>query len=140
MQVMINVTLEGVKDECASNEILEASFFFIRELLPKCRKLEVNIFFDAIGSYDAFVEKLEDRHYEIYVNPRRKKTRQMIFLAHEFVHIKQYVLNEMSDGDNGIIWKGDLYEQDKQYDVIPWEDEAYTREEELYNKWIKLRS
>lgn len=136
---MINVTLEGIKNDEASEEILEASFFFIRELLPKCRKLEVNVFFDPIGAYDAFVERLDDRHYEIYVNPRRKKTRQLISLAHEFVHIKQYVLNEMSDDDNGIIWKGMLYEQDKIYEVIPWEDEAYTREEELYRSWLIQR-
>lgn len=134
---MINVTLEGVKDDDVSNKILDASYIFLRELLPKCRKLEVNIFIEPTGVYDAFVEKIDKRTYEVYIKPRKRLKQQLIALAHEFVHIKQYVLEEIRDHDDGIMWKGELYEQDSVYESIPWEDEAYQQEEVLYNKWFK---
>jgi hypothetical protein len=137
---MINITIEGIKDSAISDTILDASYIFLEKLLPKCKKLEVNIFVEPTGSYDAFLEKIDDYTFEVYIKPKKKVKHQLIYLAHEFVHIKQYVLKELQDHDHGIIWKGILYESDKVYDSIPWESEAYEFEEELYNTWLSLRS
>jgi hypothetical protein len=78
---------------------------------------------------------------------RYKKT--LNYLAHELVHVKQYVLGEMKDLYNGedcvgTIWKGveildkrvkaaNPFTAEWAYYEAPWELEAYGRAEGLYN-------
>ncbi len=56
-------------------------------------------------------------------------------LAHEMVHVKQYVTGELVDTDGlNVFWKGELYKdaksanEDEAYWNSPWEIEAYGRE------------
>lgn len=64
-------------------------------------------------------------------------------LAHEMVHVKQYLNNEMFDYTDGerVRFKGRLYampqskKMDWQYYESPWEIEAYGRAEGLYDMY-----
>lgn len=54
---------------------------------------------------------------------------QMVALAHEMVHCKQFLRGEL----DGFRWKKRNYEN-CQYDHQPWEKQAYALEEKLYEE------
>ena len=77
------------------------------------------------------------------VNPKAKKLvvrmkKLLIDLAHELVHVKQYLNNEMFDYvSGGVRYKGSFFDHSYQiseetYYESPWEIEAYGREWGLY--------
>jgi hypothetical protein len=65
------------------------------------------------------------------------------YLAHELIHVKQYLLNELFDYTEGKVvrYMGDKYsytdELDWSYWDAPWEIEAYGRSEGLYHKFLQ---
>ena len=57
---------------------------------------------------------------------------QMITLAHEMIHIKQYMKGEMTDEPQAV-WHGRNHEKTP-YGKQPWELEAHKMEHELFAK------
>lgn len=55
----------------------------------------------------------------------------MLTLAHEFVHVKQYMRKQLSGYKH--TWNGKKA-YNYQYDNEPWEREAYGKQEELYEE------
>ena len=61
----------------------------------------------------------------------------LTWLAHEMVHLKQFVRGELFDYENGRVqWKSRSFGRVK-YDDQPWEKEAYRLEEELYEMFAE---
>jgi hypothetical protein len=60
----------------------------------------------------------------------------LIWLAHEMVHIKQFVRGELFDYELGgkVQWKSKTYNCMKYIDQ-PWEKEAYRKEEQLFQEF-----
>ena len=59
----------------------------------------------------------------------------LTWLAHEMVHLKQFVRGELCDYETGRVqWKKRMYGR-VHYEDQPWEREAYRLEEKLYNKF-----
>ena len=59
----------------------------------------------------------------------------LIWIAHEMVHLKQFVRGELCDYETGRVqWKKRMYGR-VHYEDQPWEREAYRLEEKLYNKF-----
>ncbi len=59
-------------------------------------------------------------------------SKTLITLAHEFVHVKQLALGQLRIVKNDTskwVWCGRVYDHSNYFS--PWEDEAYTRENEL---------
>ena len=57
----------------------------------------------------------------------------LTWLAHEMVHLKQFVRKELWDYESGRVqWKSRAYSKKVHYDDQPWEKEAYRLEGELY--------
>ncbi len=54
-------------------------------------------------------------------------------LAHELVHVKQYLMGELSWRDKGMLWKGEIFAPEYLTDHLeaPYEIEAYGREKGL---------
>ena len=54
-------------------------------------------------------------------------------LAHELVHVKQYIGGELSWRNSGLLWKGHNFDPDNVMDYyeLPYEIEAYGREKGL---------
>ena len=88
------------------------------------------------------------RAFRIYLDHHRMETNEMTgetrtdmewfveilkTLAHEIVHVKQYVLGELRWRDAGLLYKGINHEPDnlKEYFELPYEIEAYGREKGL---------
>ena len=61
----------------------------------------------------------------------------LIWLAHEMVHLKQFVRGELFDYATGRVqWKRRMY-GNVHYEDQPWEKEAYRLEEKLYNEFAE---
>jgi hypothetical protein len=62
-------------------------------------------------------------------------------LAHEMVHVKQYVTGEIRDvGGKNVVWKGKKHVCDGYtYWDQPWEIEAYGREKGLFENFVRYR-
>jgi len=141
---MISISIEGNDvDEYLEDCLLDAAYFFCTELLPKHKKLEVDIIVEIdreskLEGYTGFVEKVGRHQYEIYINKEQPLGTCIISLAHEFIHIKQYEKGElkMLEEQQKLLWFGKPYEYDRAYDDIPWEDECFAKENELYYKWL----
>ena len=61
-------------------------------------------------------------------------------LAHEIVHVKQYVMGELTWRDAGLLYKGINHEPDNlmEYFELPYEVEAYGREKGLLVGFLKV--
>ena len=62
-------------------------------------------------------------------------------LAHEMVHIKQYVSGELVDTGTKCLWKGQEYEEyvpsSEEYFFSPWEVEAFGMQVGLFHLYMK---
>lgn len=80
---------------------------------------------------------------ELMINPSQSQRSALLTLAHEMVHVKQYVTGQMKDSPKGInytIWQNKLVEISKyNYYDLPWEVDAMGREYGLYRRWIESR-
>lgn len=78
------------------------------------------------------------RKFKIVINSLMSQRRTLEILAHEMVHVKQYVTGELKDYiyGNKVRWNGQkmLYDEtnDESYYDSPWEIEAYGRQIGLY--------
>jgi hypothetical protein len=83
------------------------------------------------------------KYFEISLSTDRKVILEKT-LAHEIVHIKQYVKNELIDvigADNSVMWKNQMHvindaDEDAYFDS-PWEIEAFGREVGLYSRYFQ---
>lgn len=84
--------------------------------------------------------------FRIYLNPDMSRRKQLLTLAHELVHCKQFLRSELGHtfdfGDSVFTkWNNKLInENDIDYDFLPWEIEANGREYGLYQRWIDYKN
>lgn len=88
------------------------------------------------------------REFKFELNANQGKRKQLLALAHEMVHVKQYARGEMVDDLTGAVrkWQGKfvkkggtaLGEYENYYD-LPWEIEAHGREFGLYEMYKEKR-
>jgi hypothetical protein len=65
---------------------------------------------------------------KVYLDGRQPKSLQRIVLAHEMIHVKQYVKGELSvNSRQEVMWKGQKYfwQGADDGDPPPWEHEAF---------------
>jgi hypothetical protein len=110
----------------------DACYFFIKKLMPRLRKIEIDIYIkkmtgDAVG-YCMLTDS--DRDYEIELANHLDIRDLMVTLAHEMVHVKQYVRKEM-DCESATRWKTNSVAEDTPYYDLPWEKEAYRMQVKL---------
>ena len=129
--------------------------FTLAKLLPS-KKLRNNLSIDIhLRHHDNFGEasladdanRYRPRHFKIVLDHHRMGTNDydreredtewghevLKTLGHELVHVKQYVLGELTWRDRGLTYKGAVYDPDNLLDYfeLPYEIEAYGRERGL---------
>ena len=122
--------------------IKKASHYFAEQLIsPKMlQQIHLKIKFDnkleeygyASVKQDASLKKR--RHYLIEINPSIGARDILDTLAHEMVHIKQYVYAETNESLTR--WKGQMISEDVDYFNHPWEIEAYGMSRGLFTKFV----
>ena len=140
--------------------------FVMAKLVPSIRlrnNVSINVHLrhhDENGEamLESYTNKYRPRDFKIIIDPHRAEIDDynrertstewghMILrtLAHELVHVKQYITGELSWRDNGLLWKGELYDVDYLTEQLetPYEIEAYGREKGLlisfFIKWKEI--
>jgi hypothetical protein len=77
------------------------------------------------------------REFAIELDSSMKHTfdQILIWLAHEMVHLKQFVRGELCDYATGSVqWKSKRYSRNIKYADMPWENEAYRLESKLFEE------
>ena len=137
----------GHSDERFNEYVQRASQFYAEQLFPKqlLRHIVVSIKFnkhlDAFGytSVEKRNTKGAAREFLIELHPYISGKQILKTLAHEFVHVKQYVYEELNEEQTQ--WQGEPIDSDAvDYFEFPWEIEAYGREAGLWNNFAKKES
>ena len=75
---------------------------------------------------------------EVDTSMRFKFDQIITWLAHEMVHLKQFVRRELCDYETGNTqWKSRMFNRRVNYNDQPWEKEAYRLEGELYEMFAE---
>lgn len=115
-------------------------YFMLQKLLPRLRNIEIEVKFskmndDAVG-YCMMLDN--NREYQLEISKDLNVKELVMTICHEMVHVKQYVRNEMKEGQ--MVWKKKPIASDTKYYDLPWEKEAYTMQASLakacWNKGI----
>lgn len=123
---------------------------FTRKLMPDAVDLDLNIelirnLYKKEGVKGDMVVEDDDEEvpneFEIRLDSAMHHQALIRALAHEMVHIKQYVYGEMRDaGPKRVIWNGKKHVFDGYtYWDSPWEIEAYGREIALLEHFVRYR-
>ena len=99
--------------------------------------IEINVrLTDLNGDYDGLVLNVDEcnEEFEIELDKSLGKRKLLVALAHECVHIKQFIKGELvCYGTNAIKWKRKIYTYDEAtYWDLPSEIEAHGKELGLY--------
>lgn len=122
--------------------IKKAVHYYAQQLMaPKALEgLRLKIQFDSqldeygYASVKGCTSPKKDRQYLIEINPHIGARDILDTLAHEMVHIKQYVYGETNESLTR--WKGQMISADIDYFNHPWEIEAYGMSRGLFTKFV----
>lgn len=74
--------------------------------------------------------------YIVVIKPHRKLKDIGFTLAHEMVHVRQMAKGILKPAKNGTIWAGKHYSKKTKYLDMPWELDAFAKQEILFRKAI----
>lgn len=138
----MEIKIVGKQDKMCAAEIKFAAAFFAQYLMGNrlAKTLHLIISFTDQGDntdgrcLPIDMDSKSPRSYFIGVSPKMSRAKILQCLAHEIVHVKQYVKRELSVGWKTASFKGQTYkisESIEDYFNWPWEIEAYGRDRSL---------
>ena len=68
---------------------------------------------------------------KVWIDASLSTEKQLIVLAHEMIHVKQYVKKELTVDERSVIWKGREFNRSEYNSKTPWEIEAYGLDQTL---------
>lgn len=102
----------------------------------KTLDITVKLTTKGMGDADGLCCAIDDREFEIEVNPKLRLRRMLETVAHEMVHVKQYARRELHPSKE--VWMGKTYNPKKtSYWDLPWEIEAHGREVGLFVRYCE---
>jgi hypothetical protein len=148
----INVYCINENPKISREELKFATKFMYSLLVSRKMHDATNIWVESREIYDK--QKMDGRasvkgdswakspmDFNILLNTRSSKRIQLLTLAHELVHVKQFSKNQLGrhweeDGINYVIWKKRRVNVDKKsYWFLDWEVEAFGKQEGLYHSY-----
>ena len=76
--------------------------------------------------------------YMVIIKPNRKLKEIGLTLAHELVHVKQMAKGTLKSTKNGAhLWAGKTYSKKTAYLSMPWEIEAFSKQELILRRAIE---
>jgi len=142
---MITLSIRGSNQKIRS-ELESAFFFYVKRLMPRLKNLEVDIelirnLADKEGLYGDCSwndNNHNPRDFTIRIDSYLTLDDIHDTLAHEMIHVKQYVRGELVDlirSPKMCKWMGELVDWTKLKSDEPWEKETYERSNVLYEEW-----
>lgn len=143
----MKIIIKGTNHKIKYGEVRKAARFFSSLLMSKrlLNSLHLDIIFEAIPGYKGSTDYLDTndrpRIFEVQINPNMSKRNQLLTLAHELVHVKQFATGELKEylkkTPAAMRWGNEVIEiTDETYWDMPWEIEAYGRETGLYKRYV----
>ena len=84
---------------------------------------------------------IADKVYSVMLNSRMDSEKLIEVIAHEMVHIKQFVKGQLKRKGRQIFWMGKRYVRSRvNYYDHPWEHDAWSKEKFLAAKIFKILS
>ena len=107
----------------------------IKALMPRMKTLEITVNIKKLTGDAVGWCMMEDDNREFTIDVHNKLTLKdfVTTICHEMVHVKQYVRKELFSEVN-------FYKTREEYLNLPWEVEAYEKQEILYKKWLSTRN
>ena len=138
----MEIKILGKQGKMCKAELKFATAFFAQYLMgPRMAKnLDIELaFIDLPGKGEGYCSPADaersSRNFEILMKPGMARHKALKVLAHEMVHVKQYVRGELSNGSSTAKWQGKTYRLTNSLEAYlnwPWEIEAFGREQGLY--------
>jgi hypothetical protein len=135
---MAYVTIQGRNDKLSKDETQRAIDFFGKHLMGRLyNHIDIEVDFIAMRVFWGrcgviSVEKSKYRDFGMEISNLLCRKNQLLTIAHEMVHIKQFARGEFDDlGGTKFKWKSKIF-TNVEYATAPWELEAYKMEKELY--------
>lgn len=127
------------KNKKLSNTIKRATSFYLSRLDQSTANITISIIQMPKLGADGTCEKISKKEFVIELNDDLKLEHCLITLAHETVHIKQYLTKQLRTWylKTGTIdiWEGKRF-RNVNYFQQPWEAEALLLEEQLYIDFV----
>jgi hypothetical protein len=124
-----------------SRLIRDATTFYLHSIIPEKKHKKLNVVVKLTTNHfsDGSCYYANNNTYEIELGSHISLTHKLLTLAHECVHVKQYVTKQLKSfyvGQHAVdVWEGKRY-RNLHYDDQPWEKEALDQEEELFYNFI----
>jgi hypothetical protein len=143
----MQISIRNCPDKAFKEYVLDAAEFYAKELLPSNRvrnncalKIRFSNKIDEFGYASVLKcnKSNQPRSFLIEIHPGIGARRILETLAHEMVHVKQYVNGELNDRLSA--WCGVKVDSTKvDYWSHPWEIDAFGRETGLLYKYATSR-
>ena len=133
------IEMDGNK-KLTEDEIDKAFFSYMKNLLDDYTKYDIKVCVTFDSDYSQpkisgyILDDDPDLDYYIWIRKSMNRKQQLITMAHECVHLKQMLKNELSSEE---MRKAETLDDSAYWDD-PREIEAFGRELGLYVKYIKL--
>jgi hypothetical protein len=128
-----------------NSNIKSAIQYFADNLISKQLQRHVSIRVTFVTNTDNFGEveitdynsKEQPRVFILYIDKTLPEEEKIRTIAHELVHVKQYLYNELNE--QMTLWRGRKVSEDdfENYFDRPWEKEAYELGDILYGNFTK---
>lgn len=120
----------------------DAVNFALKYLMPRKRNIEIEVTItDIPGDADAYHCCIDKGEHELEIQTGLIEEDFMTAVFHEMVHVRQHERGLLKDHGVRKAWKGEeyigIYDTVDTYMNLPWEEEAYRLQEEMYKEWIK---
>lgn len=135
----MKISTRRFKNKKLSSTIRRATSFYFERLGIESSNVSVNVIQMPKLGADGTCEKISKKEFIIELNDDMSLEHSLITLAHETVHIKQYITKQLRTWylKTGIIdvWEGKRF-RNVSYFQQPWEAEALLLEQELYIDFV----
>lgn len=145
----MKVSVRGPHKQISKKEFRFAAQFMLRHMLEEEVHEKLFLTIQIVDmkkqNYLGLTKGKNSKNFTIKLDPDMTKPKTLRVLAHELVHVKQFVNSElgmkqlMRDGVPHTIWNSELFDETamSHWDY-PWEIEANGREEGLYQRYIEF--
>lgn len=138
----MQVDVINCRDDRLIDYIVRAIEFYGEQLISKriLNNVCIEVRFDELddlggASIEGYNTAKKPREFLIEINRKLGGKSILSTLAHEMIHIKQFVYCETNECLSK--WKDDHIDSDSiDYYDLPWEIEAYGREQGLFSKFV----
>ena len=113
--------------------------FCASTLMPRIKNLDITVSLCKPKGAMGYCLELDEKEFEIEVDKTQPLRKVLETVAHEMVHVKQYVRRELNPMTQA--WMGKTVNPEKvSYWDLPWEIEAHGREIGLFIRYCEANN